>query len=129
MKRRKPRGIKLNGQPSQDMCSCYSFGCDPMSMSREFNAKMDRRYNEGVHRACGTNPCSCKSNSDLPKRAKQVVVVPGEITEEVVLAIRIDRLKTIQHWADLLDVDKQVVYDIRKYNTYTQYGPRRGYKL
>lgn len=62
---RKPRGIKLDGTPSMDMCTgCMSFNCDPMAMSRAYRDKQDRRHAEGVHFPCGTNPCSCKSSLD-----------------------------------------------------------------
>lgn len=61
-KARKPRGKKLSGYPSMDMCPhCIAFGCDPMAMSDKFQAKMDRRSRAGVCRACGHNPCRCKS--------------------------------------------------------------------
>lgn len=62
-KKRKPRGRKLNGQRSRDMCShCFSFNCDPMGMSRAFQAKVDRRRRQGLCGACGHNPCRCKSH-------------------------------------------------------------------
>jgi len=62
-KARKPRGTKLNGRPSYNLCPhCYGYGCDPMTMSREFQAKIDRRLKAGVCAACGHKPCRCKSH-------------------------------------------------------------------
>jgi len=63
---RKPRGIKLNGHYSMDMCTgCIAFGCDPMAMSRAFQEKKARRDNANVCVSCGNNPCKCKSSLDL----------------------------------------------------------------
>lgn len=59
---RKPRGIKKSGYPSYDLCEhCYSYGCDPMSMSSKFYAKNRRRRKEGRCPACGGEECFCKS--------------------------------------------------------------------
>ena len=68
VKPRKPRGIKLNGQPSQDLCPyCYSFGCDPCAMSLKFQSKIETRLRNGQCPACGSpiNACKCKSSSKL----------------------------------------------------------------
>lgn len=70
-KKRKPRGYKLTGEKSQDMCpGCIAFHCDPMSMSRKFQAKIRKRIGAGVCPACGAKPivkygrkiCKCKSH-------------------------------------------------------------------
>ena len=61
-KDRKPRGIKLNGERSMDMCTgCIAFGCDPMAMSPRFQNKINKRIELGLCPACGSNPCKCKS--------------------------------------------------------------------
>lgn len=61
-KKRKPRGIKLNGRKSYDLCSCcFSYNCDPLTMSRKFSAKIRKRLKAGLCPACGHNPCKCKS--------------------------------------------------------------------
>lgn len=60
-KGRKPRGIKLSGRPSQNMCTCLSFQCDPMGMSPMFQAKIERNRENGGCPSCGGNPCKCKS--------------------------------------------------------------------
>ena len=61
-KARKPRGTKLNGRRSYNLCSCcLSYGCDPLTMSDKFKEKADRRSKAGVCRSCGHNPCRCKS--------------------------------------------------------------------
>ena len=61
-KARKPRGIKKDGTKSMDLCpDCYSFHCDPMTMSSKFSAKIRNRLRKGVCGACGHNPCTCKS--------------------------------------------------------------------
>jgi hypothetical protein len=61
-KQRKPRGIKKDSNKSLDLCPCcYSFYCDPMTMSKKFDAKVRRRMNAGVCVSCGQNPCKCKS--------------------------------------------------------------------
>lgn len=65
-KARKPRGIKLNGDRSMDLCKgCLSFGCDPMADSRECAAKKDMRSEQGVCLSCGADPCKCKSSLDV----------------------------------------------------------------
>ena len=60
-KKRKPRGIKLNGTMSEDMCSCYRFGCDPSGISPKLERKFNKRIKEGKCPSCGDNPCKCKS--------------------------------------------------------------------
>jgi hypothetical protein len=118
MKKRKPRGIKLDGSRSLDMCTCYSFHCDPATVSRKFSDKMRMRYGKGVHRACGSNPCTCKSSLLRGYRAKNIDIIPGEINEEVIQAIRTDTEKTYQQWADLIGVDKATIYEIKKHITH-----------
>lgn len=62
-KARKPRGIKLNGERSYDMCPCcLSFNCDPMTNSHKFQAKLDKRSDAGQCRSCGSVKCKCKSS-------------------------------------------------------------------
>lgn len=72
VKPRKPRGKKMDGSPSLDMCSCFAFYCDPSTMSREFDAKIRRRRSAGVCLCCGAKPCICKS-SRLVKVPRMVV--------------------------------------------------------
>jgi hypothetical protein len=63
IKPRKPRGIKLDGTKSLDMCKdCHSFFCDFMYDSREWAAKKRDRHNRHVCVACNSNPCKCKSH-------------------------------------------------------------------
>lgn len=63
VKPRKPRGRKLNGYKSYDLCPhCYSRGCDPMAQSPKFYDMVQRRLQAGVCVACGYNPCRCKSS-------------------------------------------------------------------
>lgn len=112
MKHRKPRGIKLNGQRSLDMCTCYSFHCDPMTVSRAFSAKIDRRRAMGVHPPCGTNPCTCKSKMSIHKKVK-IPPVGAPITAEVERAVRLDTQRTYQWWADHLGVPKKTIWDIK----------------
>lgn len=62
-RKRKPRGIKLNGKPSKDMCPhCFAFNCDPFLMSPKFTNKIYKRLKQGLCGACGHNPCTCKSS-------------------------------------------------------------------
>ena len=74
VKPRKRRGIKKDGMPSMDMCSCYAFGCDPYAMSSAFNAKIHSRMKAGVCPSCGWNPCRCKSAGDI----KRPILVVGD---------------------------------------------------
>jgi len=68
-KARKPRTT------GENMCpDCFSFGCNPMSMSHKFSAKIDKRRAAGLCGACGRMPCRCKSSMsvrppepDIPK--------------------------------------------------------------
>lgn len=63
-KPRKPRGIKLNGKPSYDLCEhCYGYACDPFSMSEKFRNKIDRRLKSKLCPSCGAKECKCKSSS------------------------------------------------------------------
>ncbi len=71
---RKPRGIKLNGHRSMDMCpGCYAFNCDSMAMSQRFQDKIRKRMKLGLCPACGakpvqkngTNICKCKGKRGL----------------------------------------------------------------
>lgn len=66
---RKPRGIKLNGHPSMDMCPhCLSMGCDRMSDSTRWAGTKSDRDARGACRACGAIPCICKSSLDAVDR-------------------------------------------------------------
>jgi hypothetical protein len=56
-KARKPRTTGMNMCPG-----CVAFGCDPMSMSHKFRAKIDKRLELGLCPACGKSPCECKSS-------------------------------------------------------------------
>lgn len=68
-KARKPRGWKLNGERSQDMCTgCLSFGCDPFSDSYAWDKKKRKRAAAGLCKSCGHNPCTCKSTLNKPYR-------------------------------------------------------------
>ncbi len=61
-KKRKSRGVKLNGHKSLDMCPCcLSFHCNPMFISLKLKAKFNKRMENGKCPACGNNPCKCKS--------------------------------------------------------------------
>lgn len=60
-KKRKPRGWKLDGTRSEDMCTCLRFRCDPDGISPKLRAKFDKRIAEGKCPSCGNNPCKCKS--------------------------------------------------------------------
>lgn len=59
----------------QDMCPhCYSFGCDPMSMSPAFQHKIDERLRRHECPACG-NPigfCKCRSTMSANKAGRPV---------------------------------------------------------
>lgn len=55
-KARKPRTT------GSDMCSCGRFNCDPFGLSPRIAAKLDARHKNGLCRACGKNPCACKSS-------------------------------------------------------------------
>jgi hypothetical protein len=47
-----------------DLCGgCYSYNCDPATMSRAFNNKVSERRRKNVCVSCGANPCKCKSNN------------------------------------------------------------------
>ncbi len=62
IKARKPRGLKLNGRKSYDMCTgCYMPFCNSMAASPLYYEKIRRRLKEGNCPACGHNPCRCKS--------------------------------------------------------------------
>lgn len=46
-KTRKPRGFKLNGHRSYDMCPhCYLPGCDPCGGSQAYRTKIEKRLDE-----------------------------------------------------------------------------------
>lgn len=68
-KERKPRGIKLNGRESYDMCEhCVSYGCDPYSHNNPyFNDKKMNRSKGGVCISCGSKNCKCKSSLKVNK--------------------------------------------------------------
>lgn len=67
MKPKKPRKPRTTGM---DMCTCYAFHCDPMSMSRKFQDKINKRLRAGLCGACGHNPCECKSSMSVKKWTK-----------------------------------------------------------
>jgi hypothetical protein len=72
IKPRKPRGKKMDGTPSLDMCSCFAFYCDPSTMSRKFSQKISRRRSAGLCPCCGNKQCVCKSSRLL--RVPRMVV-------------------------------------------------------
>jgi hypothetical protein len=61
-KARKPRTT------GQDLCRCcFSFGCDPMSMSPRFSRKIRDRFKYGLCPACGHALCTCRSSMEAGK--------------------------------------------------------------
>lgn len=56
------KGLKLNGtECSLDMCPCcLSFGCDPMTMSPAFSAKIHERFRKKCCPSCGEPKDFCK---------------------------------------------------------------------
>ena len=61
-KKRKPRGKKLNGEKSYDMCPhCYMPFCDSFAASDKYRKKVYTRLEEGKCPACGQYNCKCKS--------------------------------------------------------------------
>jgi hypothetical protein len=63
-RRRKPRGMKLDGTKSLDMCPyCLSFHCDSASMSRKFSEKVSHRLSRGVCPSCGQDARSIESDN------------------------------------------------------------------
>lgn len=64
------RGYKLDGfHTSEDLCPyCYSFGCDPMSMSPQFQIKIRERLRKKLCPCCGEpiDHCKCKSSEKIP---------------------------------------------------------------
>lgn len=68
-KKRKPRGMKLNGLPSHDMCPhCYMPGCSPCSVSHNYYSKVKKRLEQGLCPACGQAKCKCKSTILTPEK-------------------------------------------------------------
>lgn len=66
VKPRKPRGIKLNGERSEDYCTgCYMRGCDPFGNSPAYYNKIHKRLEAGLCPSCGHNPCRCKSKLSI----------------------------------------------------------------
>ena len=62
-KQRKPRGIKLNGKRSYDMCpTCYMPGCDPFGGSTKYRENVYKRLSQGKCPACNQFDCKCKSS-------------------------------------------------------------------
>lgn len=61
-KKRKPRGTKLNGKQSYDMCPHYYMPhCDPFATSSKYRLKINGRLKQGLCPACGQIKCRCKS--------------------------------------------------------------------
>lgn len=61
VKPRKPRGIKLSGEKSYNLCPCcYSPYCDPFLR----HPNVERRLRAGLCPACGKpkGRCSCRSS-------------------------------------------------------------------
>lgn len=49
-----------------DLCSgCYSFECNPMTMSKKFQSKVSKRLKDGLCVACGKEKCACKSKEGI----------------------------------------------------------------
>lgn len=67
MRFKKKRKSRTTGE---DLCpGCYSYNCDPMTMSKKFYDKIDKRIEKGLCPSCGNNPCTCKySMSDYSKK-------------------------------------------------------------
>ena len=86
-KKRKPRGIKLNGHKSYDMCDgCYMPHCDPFAASPAYREKIYKRLHEGKCPACGQVKCKCKSTSLSPaqyaEKMKRMAKQRKEFLEE-----------------------------------------------
>jgi hypothetical protein len=68
-RKRKPRGTKLNGHSSYDMCiHCYMPHCDPFAASSKYRLKINRRLKQGLCPACGQVECKCKSTILTPEQ-------------------------------------------------------------
>ena len=66
VKARKPRGRKLSGRLSYDMCTgCYMPFCDSFAASQLYRDKISARLRNGLCPACGHSPCSCKSKLEI----------------------------------------------------------------
>lgn len=73
--RRKRRGLDANGELSLSMCpSFFSFGCNPMAMSPEFQNKILHRLRNRLCPCCGkpVRFCKCKSGDRLPAGAHTI---------------------------------------------------------
>jgi hypothetical protein len=65
-KARKPRGIGKDGLRSYNLCTgCYSYNCDPGTMSLKFIEMVSWRRKNNLCVGCGHNPCTCKSSLSL----------------------------------------------------------------
>ena len=66
IKVRKPRGTKLDGSKSYNMCTgCNMPYCDPFAASEKYRQKISYRLKHKLCPACGHNPCRCKSKLDI----------------------------------------------------------------
>ena len=104
-KQRKPRSIKINGEPSLDMCSCcISFYCDPMSMSTEFRTKIRNRMRMHLCPACGqpNGFCQCKSSIQQEKTGRLITHNNKKLRRA--WAEVHDRERAYQEWSQFLDV-------------------------
>lgn len=69
VKPRKPRGKKVDGTDSYNMCPvCLMPGCDPTAASFAYQQKIRSRINKGVCPACGYYPCRCKSSLKIKQK-------------------------------------------------------------
>jgi hypothetical protein len=69
IKKRKPRGVKLNGKQSYDMCPyCYMPHCDSFAVSSKYYLKIEKRLEQGLCPACGQIKCKCKSTILTPEQ-------------------------------------------------------------
>lgn len=70
------QGYKLDGRsPSEDLCPyCFSFGCDPGTMSLAFSHKIDERRRKGLCPCCGQPKahCKCKSSEKITPGAHTI---------------------------------------------------------
>lgn len=70
VKPRKPRGIKLSGEKSYNLCPCcYSPYCDPFLR----HPNVERRLRAGLCPACGKPKGGCSCRSSL--KAKSPIMV------------------------------------------------------
>lgn len=129
------RGYKLDGhQTSEDLCPyCYSFGCDPMSMSQKFRQKIEKRLRMKLCPCCGEPiaHCKCRSSGKIAEGQHTIRTHNNKKRRKAMQMIQAKE-RAYQFWSkhtELSDIFGETVYDEIAHAMYRHNCPKFSWNM